>query len=242
MLLTTADGRQIEYAVTGEGPGLLLPQCNERWAKYGYVEVLAGMHRVVTASPRGYFGSSREADESAYTLEAMGNDVLAAADAAGLGEFYVWGYSLTSAAAAYLAMSSERVSALVAGGFPLVGSYDAILRLVKRNIALGRWLRWMNPRLWFRRQPLDPRAPLALYRGMAELPEDWLSRLKCPRLSYWGARDKVMSLGMPVEDQRSRLERAGFQIHQFAGLKHGSCLVRSDVVVPVVSRFLNETR
>jgi pimeloyl-ACP methyl ester carboxylesterase len=225
---TTSDGRRIEFEVHGDGPGLLLPQCNAPWRSFP--DMLAERYRVrvVTASPRGYFGSTREGSPDAYTLTALRDDLLAAADAADLDTFIVWGYSLTAAVAAFLATTTTRVRALVAGGLPLIGSFPALVARMKRLPA----------------QPdvphLDWAANRALYRGLAALPTDeLLSSLTCPRLCYWGSDDENMPVAMPLDQQRSALLKAGFTVEEFPGLDHISCAVRTDLVLPIIDRFLH---
>jgi pimeloyl-ACP methyl ester carboxylesterase len=183
--------------------------------------------RVVTASPRGYFGSTREASPDAYTLDALRDDLLAAADAADLDTFIVWGYSLTAAVAAFLATATSRVRALVAGGFPLLGSFSAV---VER----------MDQRPGYPDVPhFDWAANRAFYGAMAVQPaDDLLASLACPRLCYWGTEDENITLAMPVDRQRDGLIRAGFAVREFPGLDHITCAVRTDLVLPAIDAFL----
>jgi pimeloyl-ACP methyl ester carboxylesterase len=226
MYLTTSDGRRIEFNIQGDGPGLLLPECNARWNEFGYVDKLAERYRVVTASPRGYFGSDWEESADAYTLNSVRDDLLAAADAAGLETFSVWGYSLAAAVGAFLAAATSRVRALVAGGFPLIGSYQAVVE-------------WAEQLPVPTSPPCDPAAVIAFYRAMAAANSDErTSSLRCARCCYWGADDPIMTLGMPIDQQRRHLEEAGFVVQELPGLDHVACGTRTDLAVPIIARFL----
>ena len=76
--------------------------------------------------------SSRLPEPAQYDAQMLFDDLLAVCDRVGLGGFSVLGYSLTAAMAASLARASDRVDALVAGGFPLLGSYERVLRRAQR--------------------------------------------------------------------------------------------------------------
>jgi pimeloyl-ACP methyl ester carboxylesterase len=226
MYLTTSDGRRIEFNVQGDGPGLLLPECNARWNAWGYVDKLAERYRVVTASPRGYFGSDWEESIDAYTLDSVRDDLLAAADAAGLETFGVWGYSFAAAMGAFLATATSRVLTLVAGGFPLIGSYQALVEYAERLTAPAN-------------SPCDPAAAIAFYRAMAASDTDqWMSSLRCARSCYWGAEDPIMTLAMTIDEQRRSLEKAAFVVQELPGLDHVACGMRTDLAVPMIDRFL----
>ena len=112
----TDDGISISYESAGEGPPNLL--CLHGWAGSGrYFDAtiqqldLARV-RAVTFDLRGH-GRSDPADEG-YTLDRIAADALAVADAAGLDEFVVLGYSMGAKFAQYLAsLAPERVRGLI---------------------------------------------------------------------------------------------------------------------------------
>ena len=111
----TDDGISISYESAGEGPPNLL--CLHGWAGSGrYFDAtiqqldLARV-RAVTFDLRGH-GRSDPADEG-YTLDRIAADALAVADAAGLDEFVVLGYSMGAKFGQYLALvAPERVRGL----------------------------------------------------------------------------------------------------------------------------------
>lgn len=111
----TDDGVSISYASAGEGPPNLL--CLHGWAGSGrYFDATIQRLdltrvRVVTFDLRGH-GRSDAAAEG-YTLDRIAADALAVADAAGLDEFVVLGYSMGAKFGQYLALvAPERVRGL----------------------------------------------------------------------------------------------------------------------------------
>ena len=122
--MLTRDGLDLHYEVTGSGPALLLPKFNYfRWDRYLDVGLLAGRFTVVVASPRGFMTSSRLAADGDYRVADLASDLAAVMEAAGFGRFSVFGYSFTGAFAPWLAHLTDRVDAVVSGGFPIVGDY-----------------------------------------------------------------------------------------------------------------------
>jgi non-heme chloroperoxidase len=114
----TDDGISISYESAGEGPPNLL--CLHGWAGSGRyfdatIEQLDLTRvRAVTFDLRGH-GRSDPADEG-YTLDRIAADSLAVADAdaAGLDEFVVLGYSMSAKFGQYLALvAPERVLGLI---------------------------------------------------------------------------------------------------------------------------------
>src|ERR1700761_5781136 len=124
MATLTRDGLDLRYEVTGSGPALLLPQLNFPWADYLDLGPLAARFTVITASPRGFMASGRLPADRDYRVPDMAGDLVAVAEAAGFERFAVLGYSFSGAFAPWLARLAGRVTAVVAGGFPIAGDYS----------------------------------------------------------------------------------------------------------------------
>lgn len=123
---TTDDGISISYEVAGEGPPNLL--CMHGWGGSGrYFDATIQQldrARAVTFDLRGH-GHSDPA-ETGFTLDRIAADALAVADAAGIDEFVMLGYSMGAKFGQYLALvAPERVQGLIllagcpAGEIPL---------------------------------------------------------------------------------------------------------------------------
>src|SRR6476620_561678 len=119
-VVTTDDGSALSFASVGEGPPNLL--CLHGWAGSGrYFDAtvehldLTGV-RVVTFDLRGHRGSGLAPE--GYGLAEIAADALSVADAAGLDEFVVLGFSMSGKFAQYLSLlAPDRVvgQILVAG-------------------------------------------------------------------------------------------------------------------------------
>jgi non-heme chloroperoxidase len=118
--VTTDEGAAISYAIAGEGPPDLLFM--HGWAGSGRyfdatIEQLDLTRlRAVTYDLRGHRESSPATDDC--TLDQIAADALAVADAAGLGEFIVVGFSMSAKFCQYVSLSApDRVAAqiLIAG-------------------------------------------------------------------------------------------------------------------------------
>jgi 3-oxoadipate enol-lactonase len=90
------DGCRIAYEVTGRAdePALVLTHSigadRSMWSPQ--IEVLAGKYRIVAVDSRGHGRS--DSPPGPYRLEALAGDILAAAEAAGLGRFHLAGLSM----------------------------------------------------------------------------------------------------------------------------------------------------
>jgi 3-oxoadipate enol-lactonase len=112
----TDDGVGLEVLVEGDGPGLVLVHgfggAKEDFADH--VPALARRSRVVTFDHRGHGESDAPDSVDAYSLDRLAADVLAVADACGLGEFRLLGHSMGGMAVRRVVLGApERVEALI---------------------------------------------------------------------------------------------------------------------------------
>ncbi|GAA3119191.1 hypothetical protein GCM10017600_36400 [Streptosporangium carneum] len=142
--VTLHDGSTVEAEVHGEGPTLLLPvnprpsegpQADEI-RKLGadpalgrsLIEGLQDAFRVVAFDYEGHVLAFPKPDT--LTPANITADLLAVADAAGADRFAYYGYSWLALSGLQLAIRTDRLSALVMGGFPpLGGPYEEMLRV-----------------------------------------------------------------------------------------------------------------
>jgi pimeloyl-ACP methyl ester carboxylesterase len=138
------DRSTIEVQVHGEGPALLLPvnprpvegpRAEElrRWGNdpalgRSLIDGLADAFRVVAFDYEGHALQVPKPDT--LTPDNLARDFLAVADSAGAARFAWYGYSWLALAGLQLALRSDRVAALVMGGFPPIdGPYAEFLRV-----------------------------------------------------------------------------------------------------------------
>src|SRR2546421_8414367 len=138
------DGSTIEIEVAGSGPTLLLPvnpqpvigPQAEQMRQYGtdpalgqsLIKGLSDAFRVVAFDYEGQ--CLRRPKPDTLTPANTANDLLAVADATGADRFAYYGYSWLAMIGLQLAIGTDRLWALVLGGFPpLNGPYEEMLRV-----------------------------------------------------------------------------------------------------------------
>jgi pimeloyl-ACP methyl ester carboxylesterase len=204
-----------------------------------YFDSLAAHFTVVAASPRGYQSSARLAESESYTTDLLVADLLAICDHTGLERFSVLGYSLTAAMASRLACVSSRVDAVVAGGFPLLGSYGRVQSSVEHDAGIHTRDAATPVELGF-----DPRAALGFYRDLAQLPDGALvTDVTCPMLAFWGANDDILWSFNTEPNPKSALTDRGVATLPVHGLDHvGTILEFATIVGDVIEWIATATR
>jgi pimeloyl-ACP methyl ester carboxylesterase len=141
---TLHDGTTIELDVQGTGPALLLPvnpvpvegpqaDLLREWGNdpalgRSLIEGLRDGYRVVAFDYEGHVLAHPK--PGTLTPANVAADLLAVADAAGAGRFAYYGYSWLALSGLQLAIRTDRLSALVMGGFPpLDGPYAEMLKV-----------------------------------------------------------------------------------------------------------------
>lgn len=225
--------------VRGTGPGLLIPVCNFPWLDMPCFDALTRHFTVVSASPRGYQTSTRLAENETYSGELLVADLLAICDRVGLDTFSVLGYSLTAAMAAQLARVSTRVDAVVAGGFPLLGSYERVQLGAERDAAA---LTDGFQTAAAIERDFDVRAVLAFYRDLARLGDGALvADVSCPMLAFWGTADEILWSFNTEPDFGQALADRGVATHPVTGVDHAATILEFDRIVGDVIEWLEAT-
>jgi pimeloyl-ACP methyl ester carboxylesterase len=97
----------------------------------GYLDRLSDRYRVLRVDYPS-IGGSRDIAPEALTADRVCADLLAVASAAGFDRFAYWGYSWGAAVGLQLAARTDRLTALVLGGWPPLGApYDGILQATR---------------------------------------------------------------------------------------------------------------
>ena len=269
------DGNELELEIQGEGPFLLMPvnpipvegEAAKEMRRWGADPALGrslmeGLLDIVTVVAFDYEGHVLAAPKpDTLTPANISSDVLAVADAAGADTFAYYGYSWLALAGLQLAIRTDRLTALVMGGFPpLDGPYAEMLDVTAAT----------------HRMALDPTSAAPTTDGPAE-PGDWstvefdmpepqarqfltlyeslqdfddrgvLSELDCPRLCFAGSEDEVVyderwgdtrvDIAGPLKDNRHELEAAGWSVRLLEGLDHIQAM-QPDNVLPVIRPWL----
>jgi pimeloyl-ACP methyl ester carboxylesterase len=274
------DGSAIEVQVHGQGPALLLPVNPRpvqgppaaelrRWGNdpalgRSLIDGLKDAFRVVAFDYEGHVLATPKPDT--LVPDNLARDFLAVADAADAERFAWYGYSWLAVAGLQLATRTDRVSALVMGGFPPIdGPYAEYLRVTTATHRMAA-------------EPRDPAAPAAPASAPAAPDElDWSSvevtlseaqtrqfvtlyqalqgfddraaqtRLACPRLCFAGSADDIdygerwggvrVRVAAPLLERRTELERYGWEVRVLDGLDHTQAMQATNVL-PILRPWL----
>lgn len=246
------DGYTLWYEVEGDGPAIVFP-CRFRAEHANLGTALAEGHRVVRYKPRQVVGLMEPEDEAGgpwdptawtrYPVELEVSDLHAVADAAGVDDFVLAGYSGMAALAGFLVVCSDRAVGLLAGGFPLLAGYDYWLGYVEaaRTVMLQAGLP---------EKAGEHHMGVLLYR-------DWNSRddtaalaaLPGPKILWYGSGDgepdcrmyEVVggsAIARRIHAHTDDLRRVGFEVIRFDGYDHIGALAGTDVIAPALSAAL----
>ena len=207
----------------------------------GYLSRLTDAYQVLLVDYPG-IGRSRDVMPEPLSAERVCADLLGVASAAGFARFAYWGYSWSGAVGLQLATRSDRLDALVIGGWPPLGApYAAIHEAARRKAP--------DPEPSSRvvlRTPAQYRQWIEFYDSLAGWDEAAaVATIACPRMVFFGADGDLIEAGLPVpiasciRQHRGALEAAGWRVLEVPGHGHGVTAV-PELVVPPVRTFLDE--
>ncbi|WP_016700571.1 alpha/beta fold hydrolase [Actinoalloteichus spitiensis] len=274
--VTMHDGSRLDLEITGGGPTVLLPvnptpvtgERAEEMRRWGaepalgrqLVDGLSDAFRVVAFDYEGHVLSRPK--PTSLTPRNIAADILAVADAVGAERFAYYGYSWLALAGLQLAIRTDRLSALVMGGFPaLNGPYAEMLEVTaaahRRAGAGGAGgghqqapdegeANWESVEI--SAPPERTRQFVTLYEALAGFDDRAASTsVRCPRLCFAGTADTIVypeSWGGVTVDiagrlagGRAALEEAGWDVALLDGLDHLGAML-PDAVLPVVRPWL----
>jgi pimeloyl-ACP methyl ester carboxylesterase len=273
---TLHDGSTIEIDVRGEGPAVLLPvepnpaeegpkaEEMRAWGAdpslgHALVTGLSEAFRVVAFDYEGHLARTPKA--GTLTPDNVSADLLAVADAAGADHFAYYGYSWLAMIGMQLAVRSDRLTALVMGGFPPIGGpYDEMLSVTAaaHRMAVeaeGSPSDPVEPGDWssvsVSMSPDQTRQYVTLYERLRHFDDQAAQRrITCPRLCFAGSADVIdygpawgdvrVDIGGPVTERRAELERLGWDVRVFDGLDHLRAMQAAQVL-PLVRPWLAAT-
>jgi pimeloyl-ACP methyl ester carboxylesterase len=238
---TLSRGYAISYDDAGAGPAILLipgsTMSAADWRDAGYVDRLAGSHRVLSADPLGNGLSDKPHDPDAYRWPDVAEDLISVLDAAGVDRAVAWGYSRGGGLAATLAVEfPDRVSGIVlhdggpypvAPGAPLPA--DAIAMFAGDMSPIWDAYHFSEEDRRYDAEFNDIRALGAMEIGesRAGVAID-LGRVTAPALVLSGNRERS------AQDAAAM----GVELQVLPGLDHLEAFTRLDLVMPLVREFL----
>jgi len=253
------DGSHIEIQIHGEGPTILLAvnprpvegEQAETMRAYGVdpalgqnlMKGLSDSFRVVAFDYEGHVLSVPK--PHTLTPDNVVRDLLAIADRAAAARFAYYGYSWLALIGLQLAIRTDRLTALMMGGYtPLNGPYAEMLK-----VTAAGYRRALNP------PPPDPddmwsgiglsvdqaQQFLTLYEALDDFDDRAAqARLTCPRLCFVGSADNIqynaqwdnayVTIAEPAIQGRAELESLGWDVRILDGLDHTQAMQAPQVL------------
>jgi len=262
------DGSTIEIEVVGNGPTLLLPvnpypvegPQAEQMLKYGVdpalgqslINGLRDTFRVVVFDYEGQCLRTPKPDT--LTPANIVTDILSVADAVGVERFAYYGYSWLALSGLQLAIRTDRLSALIMGGFPpLGGPYMEMLRVTIATNELAGAAQtpqaadedeWSSVAL----SKDQTQQFVTLYQALQGFDDCGAqTQISCPRLCFVGSADEIqygkrwgdvlVSLAGPIVHRQAQLEALGWDVRVLDGLDHIQAM-QATQVVPIIHSWL----
>jgi len=236
----------IYYEIHGEGAPLLLtfPVMASPWPGdpelnilKGYLDRLTDRYKVLVLDYPNLdpaIGKTTPMPPEEFTADRACSDLLAVASAAGFDRFGFWGFSFGGVMGLQLASRTDRLTALVCGGWPPLGAPYVDMLTITRMMAA------------------DPEMPMKIdqfvtyYESIQGWPEaEAVKNLSCPRMTFTGANDEMpypegitLRLAPTIREHRTELERQGWYVTEIPDKDHG-VFTDPETMVPVVRQFLD---
>jgi dienelactone hydrolase len=217
------DDNPLEYRTSGSGPTLI---AFDR-APAGYYDRLTDRYRAVVMNYPPPMMSQALADS--FTVDRVCTDILAVADRVAADRFAWYGFSWGGVVGLQLAIRTNRLTALVVGGWPpLGGQYRETLAVTEIGASRGGGNHYAT-----------------FYRSFRDWSErDAVAKITCPRMTFVGTKDEFVAEGYSIRHgpliaaHRVELEKMGWTVRLVEGFGH-ELGARPDVVIPVVREFLD---
>jgi pimeloyl-ACP methyl ester carboxylesterase len=272
------DGSQITVEVHGQGPAVLLPlnplpidgRRAAEMRKWGADPALGksfidGLSDKFTVVAFGYEDHVlAHPKPNTLTPENIVRDFLAVADAAGVDRFAYYGYSWLGLGALQLATRTNRLWAVVMGGYPpLYGPYKEMLQVTTATYnmakrpkkpdkpaapAEGEEFDWSSVEITM--SPDQTKQFVTLYEALQDFDDRAIQdKIICPRLCFAGSADIIhygerwnnvtVDIAGPLLRHRTEIERLGWKVVVFDGLDHTRAM-QAATVLPVIRPWLIE--
>jgi pimeloyl-ACP methyl ester carboxylesterase len=266
---TLQDGSSIELEIYGEGATLLLPvnprpiegEQAEQMRKYGadpalgqaFIQGLSDAFRVVAFNYDGHIMANPR--PQTLTPPNLAADMLAIADTVGADRFVYYGYSWLGLLGMQLAIRTDRLSALIMGGFPPIDApYQEMLSVTTAAYDLAgvpddSGDEWSTS--WLSKD--QTQQFVTTYEALQDFDERAAqAKIACPRLCFVGSTDTieyaekwggvVVSMADSIMGSRAELESYGWDVRVLEGMDHMQAMQAapvSEIIRPWLLSKLN---
>jgi len=268
-IATLHDGSALDVQIHGTGPSLLIPvnpvpvegSHADEMRKWGADPALgaaliagrADPFRVITFDYEGHV--LRYPMPDTLTPDHLAADFTAIAATAEADTFAYYGYSWLALAGLQLAIRSDRLTALVMGGFPAIGGpYAEMLAVTtaahRMSLAPAEPAGEVTPGDWDSVTMTMPEAQtrqfVTLYESLRGF-DDGAVYLDIPRLCFAGSADTIaygdkwggvtVDIARPVVREAATLARKGWEVRVLDGLDHTGAM-QAAAVLPIIKPWL----
>ncbi|HEX7963932.1 MAG TPA: hypothetical protein VF466_05080 [Candidatus Saccharimonadales bacterium] len=276
---TFHDGSKIEVEVSGSGPVVLLPvnpkpaegKEAEEKRKWGMDPALGrnlidGLNDTFTVAAFDYEGHlDNHPQADTLTPENITHDILAVADAVGVDRFAYYGYSWLAVGALQLAILTDRLWALIMGGWPPIdGSYHDMLTVTKATYEMTlKPKKPVSPKpktdsefdwdsVEITRTEPQTRQFMTMYEALQSFDDRAAQpKITCPKLCFAGSADKivysekwdnaVVDIAGPLTNKTDELKAYGWDVKVLEGLDHTGAMQPAKVL-PIIRPWLVSSR
>lgn len=272
---TLNDGSMIDIEVQGTGPALLISvnpvpiegEQADEMRKWGVdpalgrslIDGLCHTFRVVAFDYEGHLMKTPQPDT--LTPDHIANDLLAVADAANARQFAYYGYSWLALSGMQLALRTDRLMALIMGGFPPIGGpYKEMLTVTQATYEMARVPKEPSKTSPSSADEFDwnsievtltegqTRQFVTLYQALQDFDDRAAqAKITCPRLCFAGSTDTivygerwknaVVRIAAPLIEQKAEMEALGWEVRVLDGLDHTGAM-QTGAVLPVILPWL----
>jgi len=273
------DGNLIDVVIQGDGPTILLPvnpipiegEQAEELRKWGVnpalgkslIDGLSNKYRVIAFDYEGHVLSNPKPET--LTPGNIANDFIAIADEVGADEFAYYGHSWLALCGLQLSIRTNRISALIMGGFPPInGPYKEMLQVTMAthemsisNQGNGNPIEipqitddfdWSNVEVTMKED--ETKQFVTLYQNLQEFNDrEAQSKLNCPRLCFAGSVDRIdygenwgnvhVDIVGPLINQSQEIKDAGWDIQVLKELDHTGAM-QAENVLSIIKPWLDE--
>ena len=195
------------------------------------------------------------------TPDHLATDLLAVADAANARQFAYYGYSWLALCGMQLAIRTDRLTALMMGGFPpLGGPYKEMLTVTEATHEMASAPKEPSNTSPSSADEFDwnsievtltegqTRQFVTLYQALQDFDDRAAqAKITCPRLCFAGSADKivygerwknaVVRIAAPLIEQKAEIEALGWEVRVLDGLDHTGAM-QTGAVLPVILPWL----
>jgi pimeloyl-ACP methyl ester carboxylesterase len=234
-----SQGEKIHYHVEGSGPPLVMQHGGfgslHDWYDYNYVSALKDDYRLILTDARAHGQSTKPHQPEKYSPELHAGDVIAVLDELGVETCHFFGFSMGGRIGYWVALfhPTRLRSLMVLGANPYAWDLTGIIEAAR---TISQWpteISYITPAHKDRLVSNDVEALIASQVKSYPDNSDVLKQLNIPCLVLCGEAD-----GGLEDARRSAAEIDDAIFIPIEGCDHFESLVRSDLTLPHIRRFL----